>query len=98
VCSTKATAVLVLGIVAVVTGPLVGGVVPAVVALVLARQARADLLDSDGFLSGGDRVRRGEILAMVGVGLAVITLVVAATAAMISIANGGSHDFPDNVD
>lgn len=96
--STKATAVLVLGIVAVALGPFVGGVVPAVVALILARQARADLLASEGFLTGGDRVRRGEILAMAGLGLAVVTLVVAATAAMISIATGGAHDFPDNVD
>ncbi len=97
VVSTKATAVYVLGLVALVTGPFVGGIVPAVFALVLARQARADLRDSEGFLRGGDRLRRGEIFALIALGLATVTLVVGATAAMISIANGGAHDFPDSV-
>ena len=98
VASTKATAVLVLGVVALLTGPLVGGIVPAVVALLLAQQARADLLAARGFLTGGDRLRTGEIRP-VGLGLAIVTLVVGAASAMISMANtDGAHDFPDNMD
>lgn len=98
VSSTKATTVLVLGVVALVTGPLVGGMVPAVIALALGRQARADLVAGRGFLTGAERLRCGEILAMVGLGLAAVTLVVGALAAMISIAHGaGLHDFPDTV-
>jgi hypothetical protein len=96
--STKATAVLVLGVVALVTGPLVGGIIPAVVGLSLARQARADLLAARGYLTGGDRLRLGEILALVGLGLGIVTLTVAAVAAVISIADGAGHDFPDTVD
>ncbi|HEY7222672.1 MAG TPA: hypothetical protein VH561_03515 [Micromonosporaceae bacterium] len=96
--STKATAVLALGVVAVLTGPLVGGIVPAVVGLVLARQARTDLLASAGFLTGGDRLRTGEILALVGLALGVVTLVVAAVAAALAMAAAaGRHDFPDTV-
>jgi hypothetical protein len=97
--STKATAVHLLGVVAVVTGPFVGGIVPAVVALILAQQARADLLAGRGFLTGADRLRRGEILALAGLGLGLVTLVVAAIAAVLAIAAGaGAHDFSDRFD
>jgi len=97
--STKATAVLVLGVVAVGTGALVGGLVPAVVALVLARQARADLAAAGGYLTGGELVRRGEVLALIGLGLAALTLAIAAVAAMLTAAGGPlPYDFPDTVD
>jgi hypothetical protein len=96
--STKATVVLVLGVAALITGPLVGGIVPAVIGLGLARQARADVIAARGFLTGGDRLRLGEILALVGLGLAAVTMTVAAVAAMISIANDAGHNFPDSVD
>jgi hypothetical protein len=95
---TKATAVLVLGVVAVLTGPLVGGLVPAAVALGLARQARADLVAGRGYLTGGERLRLGEVMALVGAGLAVLTLVVAALAAILAAADPIPHDFPDTVD
>jgi hypothetical protein len=97
--STKATPVLVLGLAALVTGAFVGGIVPAVVALVLARQARADLAAARGFLTGGDRVRRGEIMALVGLGLGVLTLVVGAVAVVLAMADAaGRHDFPNRFD
>ncbi|MBX6751751.1 MAG: hypothetical protein IRY85_19195 [Micromonosporaceae bacterium] len=96
--STKATAVLVLGVLALLTGPLVGGLVPAVVALGLARQARADLVASCGYLTGGERLRSGEVLALVGVGLAALALVVAALAAILAAVDPIPHDFPDTVD
>lgn len=97
--ATKATAVLVLGVVALITGPLVGGLVPAVLALALARQARADLAAGQGFLTGGELVRRGELFALIGLGLAALTLVIAAVAAMLTLAEGPiPYDFPDTVD
>jgi (hydroxyamino)benzene mutase len=96
---TKATAVLVLGVLALVTGPLVGGAVPAVVALALARQARGELADARGYLTGGERLRRGELLALIGLGLAALTLVIGAVAAILTAASGAiPYDFPDNVD
>jgi hypothetical protein len=97
--STKATAVFVLGVLAVITGPLVGGLVPAVVALVLTRQARADLDAGRGYLTGAGRLRRGELLALVGLGLASLTLVIAAVAAIVTVASGPiPYDLPDTMD
>ena len=99
VACTKATAVFVLGLVALVTGPLVGGLVPAAVALGLARQARADLVAGCGYLTGGEQLRRGEVLAVVGLGLAALTLVIAALAAILAAADGPiPRDFPDTMD
>ncbi len=96
--SSKATAVLVLGVVGLVTGPLVGGIVPAVIGLALARAARADLVAGRGYLMGESRLRRGEILALIGLGLTALTLVIGAVAWMISIANDtATHDFPDTI-
>ena len=50
--ASKASAVLGLGVVAVLTGPLVGGVIPATIALLLARESRRDLVSAQGFLLG----------------------------------------------
>jgi 4-amino-4-deoxy-L-arabinose transferase-like glycosyltransferase len=99
VACTKATAVFVLGLVALVTGPLVGGLVPAAVALGLARQAREDLAAGGGYLTGGEHLRRGELLAWIGIGLAALALAVAALAAILAAADGPMpRDFPDTVD
>ena len=95
--STKATAVLALGIVAVVTGPLLGGVVPATLALVLARQARADVRAAQGFLLGGRRVRTGVRLSWAGIVLALGVLVVATVIGLLRFAGSGSHDYPPSV-
>jgi hydroxylaminobenzene mutase len=93
--STKAAAVLALGIAAVITGPLVGGVVPAALGLVLARQAGDDLVASRGYLTGARHVRLGRTLAWVGIALAVSALVAASVVGILSLAAGTGHDFPD---
>jgi (hydroxyamino)benzene mutase len=95
--STKATAVLALGIVAVVTGPLLGGVVPATLALLLARQARADVRAAQGFLLGGRRVRTGVRLSWAGIVLALGVLVVATVIGLLRLAGNGGHDYPPSV-
>lgn len=95
---TKASAVFALGVVAAVTGPLVGGLVPATLALLLARQARADLRDSRGFLTGGRRLRTGVSLAWAGITLAAVTLVIAVIAGLLSLAGTGGADFGPGVD
>ncbi len=84
--SSKATAVLALGIAAAITGPLVGGLAPATLGLVLARQARADLAAGQGFLLGGRRVRLGVTLSWVGIVAATVVLVVAAIVGLLSLA------------
>jgi (hydroxyamino)benzene mutase len=93
--STKAAAVLALGVAAVVTGPLVGGVVPATLGLAIARQARSDLMAGQGYLTGARQLRLGLTLAWVGIGLAVTALVIASVIGLISLADAGPHDFPN---
>jgi hypothetical protein len=95
--STKATAVLLLGIAAAVTGPFVGGVVPATLALVLAREARGDLRAARGFLLGGNRVKAGVRLSWLGIVLALAALVIAAVAALLSLADSAGQDFAPTV-
>jgi hypothetical protein len=84
--STKAAAVLALGVAAVVTGPMVGGVVP---------EARQDIVAGRGYLTGARQLRVGLTLAWIGIALAVTALVVASVIGLISLANGGGQDFPD---
>lgn len=57
--STKARAVFALGLVAALTGVFLGGIVPATVALLLARQARREAYASAGYLTGSALLRRG---------------------------------------
>ncbi len=87
--STKAVAVLVLGVVAVLTAPLVGGLVPAGAALLLARQANADLAAGRGFLTGRRLVAAGRVLAWIAVTLAAAALVIAAVIGLLGLASAG---------
>src|SRR2546430_14947937 len=75
--STKAGAVLALGIVAALTGFFLGGLVPATLALLLARQAHREQLAAAGFLTGGRALRIGVAFARVGLRLAATALVIA---------------------
>lgn len=72
--STKAASVLALGLFAAATGIFIGGVVPAVIALLLARQARRDLIAAQGYLTGTRVVRAGEQLAWLGIVLALAAI------------------------
>jgi hydroxylaminobenzene mutase len=92
--STKAGAVLALGVVAALTGVAVGGLIPAVIALLLAREARADLRDAGGFLLGGRRIRIGVGLAWAGIVLATATLVVTLIIGLLHFAGYGRDYAP----
>jgi hypothetical protein len=95
---TKALAVYVLGWIALATGPLLGGVVPAVIALTLARQARAEIAEGQGWLTGARLVSRGEILSWAGLAIAVLVFCVAVTVGVLMWAADPAHDFPPVVD
>jgi (hydroxyamino)benzene mutase len=75
--ASKATAVFALGVVALLTGPFVGGLIPAVIGLLLAREVRTDLHAAQGFLVGTRRYERGVTLAWTGIVLALTTIVIA---------------------
>lgn len=92
--ATKAGAVLALGVVAALTGIAIGGVVPAVLALLLAREVRADLRAAGGFLLGGRRVRIGVALAWTGIVLAATTTVVAIIFGLLHLAGYGRDYAP----
>ena len=96
--STKARAVYVLGLVALLTGPFVGGVIPATVALVLARQTARQQYAAAGYLTGAKWVRRGRRLAWAGIILALAALVVAIIAGLLHIAGAPGQDFDPNTD
>ncbi|KXK63585.1 hypothetical protein AWW66_02205 [Micromonospora rosaria] len=97
--STKARAVFALGLIGLLTGPFVGGVVPATVALALARQARREAYASGGFLTGAAWLRRGERLAWAGLVLVAVSVVAAVIFGVVHLAEAPTgHDFAPNMD
>ncbi|MEU7842239.1 hypothetical protein AB0B39_14915 [Micromonospora sp. NPDC049114] len=97
--ATKARAVFALGLLGMLTGLFIGGVVPATVALQLARQARREAYASGGFLTGGVWLRRGERLAWIGLGLVAVSVVVAVVIGVVRVAGTPfGHDYPANMD
>ncbi|MGH3714522.1 MAG: hypothetical protein ACRDT4_13830 [Micromonosporaceae bacterium] len=86
--ATKARAVLALGIVALCTAVTIGGVIPAVVALLLARQSRAEMRAANGFLTGYKLLRTGERLAWAAILIVVTVLVLAAITGIMRLAPG----------
>ncbi|WP_433529951.1 hypothetical protein ACQPYA_27625 [Micromonospora sp. CA-263727] len=97
--ATKARAVFALGLMAALTGLLIGGVVPATLALQLARQARREAYASGGFLTGAAWLRRGEQLAWTGLALVAVSLVVLLVIGVVRLAEAPyGHDFAPHVD
>ncbi len=89
----------VLGLVALLTGAFVGGVIPATLALMLARQAEREHYASGGYLLGSRWIRRGRRLAWAGLLLAVTALVVAVIAGLLHLAAApGGQDFDADTD
>jgi (hydroxyamino)benzene mutase len=96
--ASKARAVWWLGLLAVLTGPLVGGIVPATLALALAAAFRREAYPAGGFLTGAALVRRGERLARIGIVLVVLALAAAAVIGLFRFASTPSGpDFPSTV-
>ena len=85
---TKAGAVLALGITAVLTGFFLGGLIPATLALLLARSARSDMIAAKGYLTGVRMIRIGTRLAWAGIVLALAALV---TASVIALLHAAAH-------
>src|SRR5689334_10354819 len=97
--STKARAVFALGLAGFLTGAFVGGVIPATVALLLARQTARQAYQAGGYLTGSAWIRRGRRLAWAGIVLALTSLVVATIAGLLHLAGTpGGPDFAPGTD
>jgi (hydroxyamino)benzene mutase len=96
--STKARAVFALGLAALLSGALVGGVIPATIALLLARQTHRQQYASGGYLTGSAWIRRGRRLAWAGIILALTAIVVAVIAGLLNVAGAPGQDFDTNTD
>jgi hypothetical protein len=95
--STKASAVLFLGVVAVAMMLCVGGVVPAILALGLARTARAELRASQGFLTGEKLVRAGIVLSWIAIAVSTALVVGAVVYLLIRFGASSGPSFGTNV-
>ena len=97
--STKARAVFALGLAGFLMGAFVGGVIPATVALLMARQAARQAYESGGYLTGSAWIRRGTRLAWAGIVLALAALVVALIAGLLHLATAPTGpDFAPGTD
>lgn len=96
--STKAKAVFALGLIGFLGGPFVGGVIPATIALLMARQTHRQQYAAAGYLTGAKWVRRGRRLAWTGLVLALTALVVAVIAGLLHVAGTPGLDFDPNTD
>ena len=95
--SSKASAILGLGVLAVVTGPVIGGVIPAALALLMARETQRDLVAADGFLLGARRMRNGIRLAWAGIVLAIASLIAVTIMGLLHYARSRGTDFAPTV-
>jgi len=68
--STKLVAARLLAGIGVALSPFVGGAIPALIALMLARQAEADIRSSEGFLLGASRLAATRRMAWAALGIA----------------------------
>ena len=96
-CS-KAVAVLVLGIAATLTGFFLGGLIPATIALLLARSAKADMIAANGYLTGVRMIRVGTRLAWTGIVLALTALVILSVYGLFQVAGGSGTHFAPGTD
>ncbi|MGX6602861.1 hypothetical protein ACWKSP_12075 [Micromonosporaceae bacterium Da 78-11] len=97
--SSKARAVFALGLMGFLTGAFIGGVIPATIALLLARQSAREAYAAGGYLTGSKWIRRGRRLAWVGIVLTLTSLVVAAIVGLLHLAGTpGGPDFAPGTD
>lgn len=97
--ASKARAVWWLGLLAALTGPLLGGVVPATVAVLLAGQFRRRAYPAAGFLTGARLARRGELLAWTGIVLAAAALTAAVAVGVVQTVGAPPEPrFPPHID
>lgn len=91
--SSKAWAVLALGVVGVLFMFCGGGLVPGLAGLALVRPARAEITAAAGFLTGRRALRAGEILSWIAVAVSAIVIVMVVIGLLIgSVGDGPQYD------
>lgn len=75
-----------LAAVGIALSPFVGGVIPALIALVLARQAEADIRASEGFLLGASRLPSIRRLSWIAIGISAAVVVAVVLVGVVSLA------------
>ncbi|HEV7756888.1 MAG TPA: hypothetical protein VGO94_13620 [Mycobacteriales bacterium] len=97
--SSAATASLVLGIIGVLTAPLLGGLIPGVLAVLLASSARTEIHAAEGWLTGMRRVVAGRVLGWVAIWLVVTAAVAMLALWLIGVGDAAvSPTYPDTVE
>ncbi|MGH8883129.1 MAG: hypothetical protein ACRD0P_38265 [Stackebrandtia sp.] len=87
--ATKAATAYALSLIAVVTSPFVGGVIPAVLALRFCAQADAEIAASDGFLLGAARSQRARKLSWIALSVTGLVILFALVWWVFSLAASG---------
>jgi (hydroxyamino)benzene mutase len=93
---TKIVAAFCLSVLGATTGLALGGVVPATIALVLARQGGRELEEGRGWRTGARYLAWARRLAWLGLGLAAMSLVILVVVRLLQD-SAGVKDFPPNV-
>lgn len=84
--STKVVAAHTLAAIALVLSPFVGGAIPALIALILVRQAEADIRESEGFLLGGRKLVRIRKLAWFAIAVAAAVVIAILLVTVVDLA------------
>jgi hypothetical protein len=94
--SSKAGAVLALGIVGLFLMLCGGGLAPAIAGLVLAGPARGEIRASAGFLTGERTIKAGTLMCWIALLVSVVVVVVVVVGLLISTVGSGPH-YGENV-
>jgi hydroxylaminobenzene mutase len=96
--ASAATWALATGIVAVALAPCLGGAIPGLIALALARMAAAEVASSEGWLTGAGMIRAARVLSLVAISIAVVVGTALAVSWLVGL-GVTAHDphYPSNV-
>jgi hypothetical protein len=96
--ATAASWALTASIVAVLLAPCLGGAIPAVIALGLARMAATEVATSSGWLTGAGMIRAARVLSLVALSIAVVVGTAIAVSWLVGL-GVSAHDphYPSNV-
>lgn len=96
--ASAASWALAAGIVAVALAPCVGGLIPGLIGLALARMATAEVAASGGWLTGSGMIRAARVLSLVGISIAVVVGVLLVDNWLLSLGvDVGDAHYPSNV-